>query len=159
MQCEAQGPPWHPQPKALRALRLQRLRPCQKRGGSAGNSNRVPRQTAVYHKSSCRAHWLSMQPQSNQTAVKPNSAGPKECLGTRKKCTLSPKQGVPWSPSIHLCPKGLEFLVLQQFLAGLHGAQLAVTIVHGFIRDTGVLLPHLPLHIVLLHVIDAPVAP
>ena len=83
--------------------------------------------------------------------------GPRNALPQDMHCE---PQGVPWSPStIHPFPIGLEVMVLQQLLAGLLGAQLAVTIVDTFITDAGVLLPHLPLHVVFLHVIDAPVAP
>ena len=55
--------------------------------------------------------------------------------------------------------KHLELLVLFQFLAGLLSTEPTVVLVDTVVTDAGIFLPNLSFRIVLLHVINATVAP
>ena len=53
----------------------------------------------------------------------------------------------------------MELLVVFQFIAGLLSTEPTVAMVNTFVTDAGIFIPNISFHIVLLHVINATVAP
>ena len=60
---------------------------------------------------------------------------------------------------IHALPKDLELQVLFDFLAGLLRTEPTVILEDTVVTDAGIFLPNLSFRIVMLHVINATVAP